>query len=129
MESLPSGQGRRTIPKLDQLTGRAQNCIGVADMDYDTVMMQVGKNSTSQRQSPLPLPRQLQACRDPRPDSLALSASHLDVHEAVFIGIQLPSDEAAFDEGMSSSTAWPVRHRRSLRGQEASSWTDLDRDD
>ena len=54
MESLPSGQGRRTIPKLDQLTGRAQNCIGVADMDYDTVMMQVGKNSTSQRQSPLP---------------------------------------------------------------------------
>ena len=116
-KSLPSGQGKRTIPKLDQLTGRAQNCIGVAEMDYDTVMMQRSGTEPANDNSPLPLPRQLQVCRDPRPDSLALSASHLGVHEAVFIGIQLPFDEAAFDEGMSSSTAWAVRHRKSLRGQ------------
>ena len=116
-QSLPSGQGKRTIPKLDQLTGRAQNCIGVAEMDYDTVMMQRSGTEPANDNSPLPLPRQLQVCRDPRPDSLALSASHLGEHEADFIGIQLPFDEAAFDEGMSSSTAWAVRHRKSPRGQ------------
>ena len=86
-------------------------------MDHDTVMMQRAGTEPANGNSPLPSPRQPQVCGDPGPDSLTLSVNHLGEHEADLIGIQLPFDEVTFDEDMSASAAWAVRHRESLRAQ------------
>ena len=37
--------------------------------------------------------------------------------EQIFIGIQLPFDDATFDEDMAASAAWAVRHRKSHKTQ------------